>query len=569
MTKNEREVYRRNLKLWIIHNWRIGSGNHAGDRYSFHRRQFLEKYIDDRHHHKIFMKSAQCGVSELAIAEMFAIADLERGNHMYVFPAKEQLRSFAKTRIHSAIEYNPYIAARTAKSYSLSLVPFGRNNMYLRGAESPRDVESVDASYLFLDERDLFNETTVSILYKRLQGKEDTFVREFSTPRLPKSGIDAQYSGGGEIGLTQGTDMRRWHVWCTHCGKSQIVEWADDKDNLINFRNKGTEYYPDLDCVCRYCEMALDPAGPGEWVAGRPEMTGIVHGYQISAWTWPIFDPNPAFIEWLNIRTRQTFMKYTAGLPYLPPGSQITDEMIEAARGRHYNAQWEKFDGRTDPVLMGVDLGIPHYYWLGYPDGTVIEKGTCREFDEIGNIIGRRKVIRAVIDYQPDTEKVNKLKPIYPGKIYSCQFAKKFDEKYQEDWQVDMENHHLWVNRHNAMLSVQEDVKNGAIKLPVDIMDDQGFVSHMKVHAKVLQEDERGNMSYIFPDIQRPDHFFFAGLYFNIAREIYNKTAVRVLNWDFRGVEKRHDSHQDQRQMEFRRQEQLTDRTSDARGFHR
>lgn len=532
MDNRLQEIYLKNLKLWILQHWRISSGEFAGDPYSFAGLHFLQGYIEDQHRHKIFMKCAQCGVSEITLAEMFAYADISRGNHLLVWPAKEQLRDFIKARIHKSIENNPYLSERTGKSYSLRMIPFGLNNIYMRGAESPRDVESVDANFLYLDERDLFDERTVSILYNRIQGKENTLVREFSTPRLPKSGIDAQYSGGSEIGLTDGTDERQWHVQCPSCGYLQWVEWADEEENLVNFRNLGSEESPQVICFCTKCDRQLDPSGPGRWVAQRPSKTGDVHGYHIAAWNWPIRFLNLWYKKWANPRTRPEFMKYQAGLPYLPPGAQITKEMIRKIRGNHANGAWDKFDGITRPKIMGIDQGTPHYYWVGYPDSTVVEKGTKRKFEDLHRLMDQHQIHRCVIDIQPETELVAQMKRKYPGRVYSCQFAKKYKENVIEDQEIIFEDNHVWANRHMAMIRVQEDVKSGVFTLPVDIMDDKSFLSHMRVNAKVLIEDENGNLSYEFPETRRADHHFFAGVYFCLARELYSSTIIRVANVD-------------------------------------
>jgi hypothetical protein len=491
------------------------------------------------------MKSSQTGISEICLAELFALADMHKGNHLYVFPATKQLNTFVTARVLDSVEINPYLNDIVDGQRSKQLIKVRDNFVYFRGSTSKRDVVSVDASCLWLDERDMMDQETVDVLHRRTEGQSVSLIREIGNPVYPGTGISEVYYGSDNM---EGSDQRKYFLTCGSCNHKQWLKWEDERGNLANFLNRGTDEKPDVQCICRKCYKELDRTQVGEWVSRYPSLSHDIHGYHIAKWYHPYANLNRLYRRWNNPRQKQAFYNHDAGEAYAPPGSKLLEEHILAARGNHRICSAISHGRCT----MGVDVGGKHYYWVSikHPNGgrRVLAAGELDTFEEIGRVIERFNVNCCVIDQYPEVEEVIRLKKKYKGRVWSAEFPmRSFDKDPELLYKHDRSTRSVDINRPLAMSYLQDEISSGMVEFPIDIAEidkNNTFIKHMITPARVRQEDEAGEVRYVFPKTGKPDHYFFAGLYDMLAAEIAPRGQVITTNRNIwtSGVGGNHDS---------------------------
>ena len=76
---------------------------------------------------------------------------------------------------------------------SKRLKRIGPGYVYLRGSDSPRQVASVDADLVLLDEYDQMADGVLELARKRIASSSAGRLVVASTPRYPEAGIDALF----------------------------------------------------------------------------------------------------------------------------------------------------------------------------------------------------------------------------------------------------------------------------------------------------------------------------------------------------------------------------------------
>src|ERR1700694_4871656 len=132
----------------------------------------------DDHPIVVIQKSAQVGLSELLVNLALWTADTRyagRGNVLFLMPTQNQMDDFAQARIDRAIQDSAYLRERLQPepprrkgADSKRLKRLGPGAVYLRGTDSKRQIASVDADLVILDEFDQMDEGVVELARRRL-----------------------------------------------------------------------------------------------------------------------------------------------------------------------------------------------------------------------------------------------------------------------------------------------------------------------------------------------------------------------------------------------------------------
>ena len=93
--------------------------------------------------------------------------------------------------------------------------------LYLRGADSSRQIASVDADLVILDEYDQMGEGCARVGAKTRGSSRRGRIIVASTPKIPEAGIN---------GLFLRSDQRRYSLPCPKCGLEQPLTWEDNLD---------------------------------------------------------------------------------------------------------------------------------------------------------------------------------------------------------------------------------------------------------------------------------------------------------------------------------------------------
>ena len=208
----------------------------------------LRAIYDDRHPLVVIQKAAQVFASEYLVNTALWAADTGqggRGNVLFVMPTQTQVNDFSQARIDRAIGDSAYLRERLMPvppgrpgPVRQNLKKVGSGYLYLRGSDSRRQLTSVDADVVLLDEYDLMAEGVLPLAQKRLASSRLGWLRVASTPRLPEAGIN---------GLFLASDQRYYLLRCPACRTEQRLTWDANVDP------KRSKNYPiSLRCPWKY-----------------------------------------------------------------------------------------------------------------------------------------------------------------------------------------------------------------------------------------------------------------------------------------------------------------------------
>ena len=399
----------------------------------------------------------------------------------------------------------------------------------MRGADSRRQIASVDADLVVLDEFDQMAEGTFELAQKRLASSQAGRLIVASTPRFPEAGVNALYLQ---------SDQRRYHLPCPACGLMQPLTWDDN-----------------VDCararvVCRACAAAMDVRLEGEWRAEAPGNTDI-RGYHLSR----LYSP------WANLAAMvrasaadtpaalQEFHNSDLGEVFAPPGGGLSLELLDRCR-RDYGL--DAYAGQ--PCDMGVDVGLKlHVVIREHVHETVHDRdsfhhrrsarlprlwfaGTVASFDELDALMERFHVKKAVIDALPETR-------------LAAAFARRHDQAWCAYYGAAPADHgarkrqagvrSVRLERTQAIDEMVERFRAGTTELPRDarrlggrVADGSGaYYRELLAPQRTLEQDAQGNWVARWSEHGRADHFAHAEVYCRAADEIAARTGLSV--WTF------------------------------------
>jgi hypothetical protein len=518
--------------IFLLDQWRISSGESRGEKYSFRDRPYLFQIASDDFWFQVIRKSAQCGITELYIARALHRLLHKRGNILYTFPALQQLRQLVGARVRPAIQDNPSIYSKVTGALNLEQIQIGNNTLYFRGVQNRRQIITVDVSELFVDELDTaVLEATKggfgNVLYtleKRLGAAKNPRKYYFSTPSFSGMGIDAEYSGDD---TNPGSDQRGWVIKCRYCGKQQDITWDD---NVVD-RNEGKRsleaYAPDVHRVCSSCREEFSPEDvlSGVWVAKKPNLSDMCHGYHVSKLMNAKPNLNQMWLDSMNPMKEQEFRCSDLGIPFEPKGSKLTDDILELARN---SANYVIHQSTRDPNCMGVDVGKVLHVIIGHqnPDGKVkvIWAGEVPSWDELDQMLTRFSVRFGIVDAQPGGLEQKEFCLAHRGRMLAAYYPSYLETT--KDVFKDKDEVIIHVNRTLVMSMALQAFFNNRVLLPMDIRSIRDFYKMMKAPVKATQEDATGNMRTYFPPTRVADHYFHAFVYLLTAIEKKPKDII-------------------------------------------
>lgn len=218
----------------------------------------------------VLMAATQVGKTELLLNVVGRTIDQDPCPMLMVQPTLDMAEAYSKERIAPTIRDTPCLREKVGEAMekkgndTIRSKVFPGGFLALTGANSPAGLASRPIKILLLDEIDKYNPTKsgdpVDLAELRTETFWDAKIIKVSSPEYEAtSRIKKAY---------QASDMRKYHVPCTHCGKFQVLMkkhmfWPDDKP--------GEAYY-----VCEHCGVHLDDGDKiemvrnGKWIAEKP-----------------------------------------------------------------------------------------------------------------------------------------------------------------------------------------------------------------------------------------------------------------------------------------------------------
>jgi phage terminase large subunit GpA-like protein len=220
---------------------------------------------------------AQTGKTQLAICALtWAVAE-EPGPAMWVLPAADECKTFARTRLKDSWEKTEPVARLLPSDRSdnaLLEVNFATMPFLLTGANSGSKLTGKPLRYVFGDEIKDWPPGTWAVVRKRVTawlGLSKVF--GFSTPYFAGDDVDEGFKEG---------DQNFWYMDCPHCGQGQHLEWSQvewDKVKTEDGRYDYPRIFPTIRIQCKACKVPMVRDSyhervallrSGRWIAHNP-----------------------------------------------------------------------------------------------------------------------------------------------------------------------------------------------------------------------------------------------------------------------------------------------------------
>lgn len=471
----------------------------------------------DPHPFVVIQKSAQVGVTELLVNSALWAADMayaQRGHVLFLMPTANQMDDFAQSRFDRAIQDSPYLRGRLQPepprrkgADNKRLKHLGPGYIYLRGSESVRQIASVDADLVILDEYDQMAEGTLDLAQKRLASSRLGMLRAASTPRYPEAGINALYLQ---------SDQQRYYLPCSTCGQEQPLTWEDNVD------------LERVLVVCRRCRAAMDVLTPGRWVATAPANTRI-RGYHFSR----LYSP------WLDLATLieassatsvvgvQEFQNSDLGETFSPPGGRITLDILDRNRQSPKPPSASKRVKGQRRCFMGVDVGtvlnvvIREVVDEEEMRSRLVFAGELKTFAELDALAKQYDVEAGIIDERPETRLARAFCEDHDG------FAVARYSRAEPGFAFEAEDfiQVVQINRTSELEALFHAFESQLMELPDSARHLGGRVKQgvgeyyrqLMALRRVLERDANGNWVSRFVDDRKADHYAHAELYCHVA----------------------------------------------------
>jgi len=381
--------------------------------------RWFAELVSDTAPHQVHQKSVQCGESELLILREIAAA--AAGLHVFhVVPTFGIRNRFVQERVNRSIlhtdRYQELQVASFGDTDNLTLKNIGPGSVYWVSADTPKSFVEIVADLAVVDEVDQCDQRNLAMLYDRLSGERSVGATLFvGNPSHAEYGISDRY---------ERSDRREWQVRCRQCGRWQPLDWfanvvsvlRDAEGNEQNYELRDTEWAADaavregrdLRMYCCECAAPLDrhenDRSACRWHAKYPRRP--VHGYHVSklfTHQTSLAELYAKFTESLDDPWKfQVFMNSDLGLPYSPPGSALTEEILRTCV-RDYQMPQSVGDRAC---TMGVDVGKLMDVRISDTPAPGVRRavfiGRVKSFDALTALMRRYHVRRCVVDAEPE-----------------------------------------------------------------------------------------------------------------------------------------------------------------------
>jgi len=431
----------------------------------------------------VVKKATQIGVSAYLVRATIYYADVRGWTSLYVFPTGKQVYDQSDARVKPLLE-GEYLRSRVPRGFvqNKGLKQIGLGFVYYRGSQNKRELDSVDADVLALDEYDELVQENVPDAERRVSGSPHGLVRRVGVPSIAEFGITDSY---------ERSDQRRWVTKCPSCGHWQDVDYWDNVDE------------EQVLVVCSKCRKGPLPVETGEWVAAYPERD--VRGYHAPRLLVPRIarNENGALAEIVRASKRTkvyeitTFHNKDLALDYSPAEGRLTPGAIAAAQSAGGEFFMVESYADTRLVTMGVDvasrrnLNVRISEHLGDGVKRALWIGEVSSFDAVVELMRRFRVNMACVDHLPEGRLAMGLANRFPGMVYLVSYAAQ-----KQVMAVHEERRAVSVRRVEAIDAMMQQIREQRNWLPQDLPDGYGKQLRSLVRHTVVDDQDRVTVSY-------------------------------------------------------------------------
>lgn len=438
---------------------------------------------------------------------------------LYVLPDDAFRSDFMRERFNPIVQHNPDWRTNIGSAYknadAMSVKHLWGIPWKFVGARNKKNFFSFTAAAAIVDEYDLCNQSNLGFLEDRFGRQDKVFFYRFGNPGLPGQGINAEI---------ERTDCKLWLIKCQACNHWQELDWyqnvvrqVDDgrfelrdpryplstDSTMLDFEDESIE----AEVYCCKCHKPIDRLARGYWV---PKYQGRIRsGYKISqlfgrvsrrAVVLELFFGRKGFLESIgDMDLFQRFHNNALGVPHRPPGSAISEELLDRCIAREGDI-WEPFSVCDLPILDekkrrpietsgGLDINpgyghVLHVEQLDF-DGNRRKLATlrCRNWEEIQDAVKLWNVQTGVCDINPEREASRTFVENNPG-WYTCEFT---NGNIQGPYKIDHANQAIQANKTVTLDRSYRDFQTRTVLLARDYRNyHPDFVDQMTASVRKL-----------------------------------------------------------------------------------
>lgn len=498
-------------------------------------------------------KSAQMGVTSIAVRK--ALKKLVKDQHsgMYVLPRGNEVEDFSKTRIYDeCIKTSPYLKARI--DASVRVYRYGHAALYMAGATKDANLKSKPVLFMVLDEADEIRERAVGLARTRLMGQNKTQFLMFSTPTYPGQGIDSYWPQ---------TSQKHYFFRCGKCSKLIFLTYPDDF--VLGGASLEDGDVSKSHWKCCECKRQLPNAAErgnwyresGIWVPKNMNADNGREGYYIHRGYSTIksdadFGMEVHLSRLSNEKNRE-FHNSIIGKAYSDDAAQITEADINGCLKEYFLHKPDNDKGFwcngfpkdfSDIITLGIDQGDTHFwvaikYWLDHTlIGDVIDRcrgrliGYGHTFDreapwaEIPSVIHAFKPFMIGVDIDDDRRGARSLARQYRKRCFPIDYVR---GRPAREIRVDDEDGDVPTAKSDRTAWIGATfnfIKTNRLELPTNI--DPVFRKHLKGLTLQLSYLDDGTPVRVYKRLDNSnDHWLHAIGYSLHALKLYETHGVR------------------------------------------
>jgi hypothetical protein len=502
LTSSKQALLNSSVVLWMLEHKFKTSGGHP---FEFVNHRWALDYLADDHPHKASIKAAQLGLTEMEMIDDFHLVGKRGMNVAHTLHTSDILQSFVRPKVNPLIMANPEIA-KMLTTDSEGLKGFNKNFLFIKGANAESQAISFTADVLKVDEKDRSNLSVVEMFESRMAASKFRWIREFSNPSSVGTGVDAAWGRSNQF---------HWFVQCSHCRYRSYIDF--DKGDLNNhFVDQVKRIF-----ACGKCGGELTNADRirGEWIAKWPSRDKV-HGYWFS-WLMASWFSAEDIIHEYETKSVEYFHNMVLGVAYTQADLRFDRDTIQRACRPQVPV--------LQHVVMGSDIGKPHWYWLATPMG-FFKYGQAKDWDELERIFLEYNCEAWVMDALPEFTQVQKYITKYRGRAFACYFVPDSKAVGAIRWQEGDKRGLVYADRTKAIDRVVTEFSQGQNSFLTKTSDMDDMIKHAGNMYRVVETDEKGKTVVEWRTVTKPDHLMFALVYTRIALErVFSGSGAGVI----------------------------------------
>jgi hypothetical protein len=471
----------------------------SGKKFDFKSHPFWYDVLTDWSPNIVMLKAAQMGgTTALSLKMLWAMKRFGL-NTAYTMPTSGDATDFVGSRFNPIIRQNPIIDSWVVDKDSVEQKRIGNYTAYFRGTMTERTALSFPADLLVHDEEDRSNRLIIEQYQSRLQASAFKWQWHLSNPSVP---------GNGVMKYWKDSDQKHWFINCNHCAHKQFLSWPES----IDIERKAY--------ICKKCKGVLTDEARryGSWHGIKTDVKPEYSGYWFNLMMAPWVTAEEIIKH--SKKSPDYFYNYVLGLPYAGSGNKLNEEEFFA------NVE-DKTNDQSDPIIIGVDPGLPIWYVIGNKQG-IFYNGHCDDWDHIERLMIRFPKAIVVSDQGGDLTPQRAMREKYPGRFYLCWYNRDKKSLRLIEWGRGKQAGEVRADRNQVIQQVVDELRMGRMPMQGKKEDWWEAWLHFANIYRELEEDAAGNERVVWKR-GGPDHLVHAIAYWRIGIDKFQNDGARFV----------------------------------------